>query len=72
MQGDFLVSNRSLRLPPTIPQAKNPIPHAQCGADDMRVLAGGQRIEELGLHAPMLYALVVERESQDVDHLHAG
>ena len=72
MQGDSLVSNRSLTVPPTVPPAKNSSPQAQAGAADMRLLARGQRIEELGLHGHMPYALVVERESQDVDHLHAG
>ena len=72
MQGDFLVSNRSLTVPPTVPPAKNSSAQAQAEHADM--LATGRRLrnEEHGLHGHMAYALVVERESQDVDHLHAG
>ena len=69
MQGDFLVSNRSLRLPPTVPQAKNSNAQAQCAPADMRLQARRLRIEEHGLHGHMAYALVVERDDQDHDYL---
>ena len=69
MQGDFLVSNRSLRLPPTVPPAKNSRAQAQCGHADMQVTGRLLRNEEHGLHGHIAYALVVERDDQDVDHL---
>ena len=72
MQGDSFGSTRSLTVPPTVPPAKNSSLQAQCAPADMRLPAGRLRIEEHGLHGHMPYALVEERESQDVDHLHDG
>ena len=69
MQGDLFGSTRSLTVPPTVPPAKNSSAQAQCGDADMQLLAGGQRIEELGLHGHTAFAQGVHHECQDHDDL---
>ena len=69
MQGDSLVSNRSLSVPPTVPQPKYSSAQAQCGADDMLVTGRRPRNEEHGLHDHLPYALSVCDGRQDVDDL---
>ena len=67
MQGDSLVSNRSLTVPPTVPQAKNSIGGAQCGAAGMRLAVWLVRVADHVLHGHIALSLLVERESQEHD-----
>ena len=69
MQGDSFGSNRSRRVPPTVPQAKKSTSGAQRGADDMRDVRRLVRVEDHLLHAHTALALLVERESQEHDDL---
>ena len=50
MQGDSLVSNRSLTVAPTVPPAKNSSAQAQAEHADMLVTGRRLRNEEHGLH----------------------
>ena len=69
MQGDSFGSTRSLRLPLTVPQAKNSTSGAQRGAADMLVAGWLLRVEDHLLHAHTALALLVQRECRDVDDL---
>ena len=69
MQGDYFGSNRSRRVPPTVPQAKKSTSGAQRGADDMRDVRRLVRVEDHVLHGHAALALLVQRESRDVDDL---
>ena len=69
MQGDSFGSTRSLRLPLTVPQAKNSTSGAQCGAADMRLTSWLLRVEDQLLHGLTALSLLVERESRDHDDL---
>ena len=69
MQGDSFGSTRSLRLPLTVPQAKNPTSGAQCAADDMQLTGWLLRVEDHLLHAHTALSLLVQRECRDHDDL---
>ena len=69
MQGDSFGSTRSLRLPLTVPQAKNSVSGAQRGDADMRFTGWRLRVEDHLLHAHTALALLVQRECRDVDDL---
>ena len=69
MQGDSFGSNRSRRVPPTVPQAKNSTSGAQRGAADMRDVRRLVRVEDHVLHVHTALALLVQRECRDVDDL---
>ena len=69
MQGDYFGSNRSRRLPLTVPPAKNQASGAQRGTADMLVAGWLLRVEDHVLHAHTALALLVQRECRDVDDL---
>ena len=69
MQGDSFGSTRSLRLPLTVPQAKNSTSAAQRGAADMRLTGWRLRVEDHLLHGHAALSLLVERECREHDDL---
>ena len=69
MQGDSLVSNRSLRLHVPVPQAKNQASAAQRGPADMRHAIRLLRVADHVLHGHIALSLLVERECREHDDL---
>ena len=69
MQGDFLVSTRSLTVPPTVPPAKKSTSAAQRGDADMQFTGRLVRVEDHLIHGHAALSLLVERECQDHDDL---